>query len=211
MDRAFCCCKLPKVHNVKFHFKCPIFHSKAGLQRRLLEATFQQPPILRTVKYCRNFAVLKVNPQKQLTFTIFPKSGHVNVSGVPTFDHISEALSVFNELFGCVVTARQIAVDNSTSSGSFSCCLLPDSQAKLDIVGLKNYLDSELPEGGSFSLRADHFPGCVLKVPGYNSVILFANCKYVIVGAKGRKDILQTREQACALIHRAYRTITLAT
>ena len=212
MDRTFCSCRIPTIHNVKFHFKCPIFQSKADLQRRLLQAAFQQPRILRTVKYCRNFVVLKVVPQNKLTFTVFPKSGHVNVSGVRNFDRIADALSIFNELFGCAVTTRQIAVDNSTSSGSFSCCLpRPFQASKLDILGLKGHFDSELPEGGSFSLRADHFPGCVLKVPGYNSVILFANCKYVIVGAKGRRDILQTREKACALIRHAYQTITLAT
>ena len=207
-----CSCKLPKIHNVKFHFRGPIFQSKVDLQQRLIQAVFQQPRLLRTVKYCRNFVVLKVASKSRLTFTLFPKSGHVNVSGVQNFDHITAALSVFNELFDCAVSVRQISVDNTTSSGSFSCCLPPSPHAsKLDIVGLKGYFDSGLPEGGSFSLRADHFPGCVLKVPGYNSVIIFANCKYVIVGAKRRKDILQTREKACALIHRAYRTITPAT
>jgi TATA-box binding protein (TBP) (component of TFIID and TFIIIB) len=212
MDSAPCSCQVPKLHNVKFHFKGPIFQSTVELQQCLLRAAFQQPCPLRTVKYCRNFIVLRVASKQRLTFTLFPKSGHVNVSGVRNFDHIPSALAVFNKIFDWPVSIREVAVDNTTSSGSFSCCLPPSLNPKtLDIVRLKGHFDSGLPEGGSLSLRPDHFPGCVLKVPGYNSVIIFANCKYVIVGAKRRKDILQTREKACAIIRHAYQTIALAT
>lgn len=169
------------------------------------------------ITVCRNFIIIKLSPRaadthlRKFVYTVFPGSGHINVSGVKDFAHIQSALDVFNQIFKTGATLADIKVDNSTSSGRLLChcddtCSSSNSR-RLNLYLLKRFVDSDPASqaaGFYLSLRPHFFPGAVLRRRGQAakkraSVILFANCKFVIVGAKSPEHIRETHRAVCAL------------
>ncbi|MCG8669261.1 MAG: hypothetical protein MI867_07585 [Pseudomonadales bacterium] len=254
-----CKCTPPMTSNVKFHFKC--IPQTVGLESVLNNITKRialvYPRLEHTLVYKRNFAVLKLNTRDNLVYTIFPRSGHVNVTGVKNFNHIPRALHIFNKLFGACVLQSDVTVDNSTSSGQLeSGCKssrqadnptgkshrspasvlkasekqkkkkkktggwtrvsrarapsYPQRKPRLDLVRLKQLIDSEGdPQQVRLSLRPHFFPGAVLRRRQQNgSVILFNTAKYVVVGAKNRRQVEDAHKFACAITSELLKTNT---
>ena len=249
MGTPCCCCPKPTVYNVKFHFRvfptncifdclltgrgCQEDSSvdtshtdtastkKKNKKRAVIRV--QLGTCSATVCFCRNFLVLRPDSNK-FVFTIFHKSGHVNVSGVKDFTVIPEVLSYFNSVFKVHITPTQVVVDNSTASGYIQSTQSPLSQPDfLNLHQLHQYI-SQAKRGTDLScehssgkrcylsLRPHYFPGGVFKIEKSTcTVILFTTKKYIIVGAKCEKEIHETQRLLCAIICQSLRTSTQVT
>ena len=92
----------PTVCNIKFHFRTKIsaefihnLEKKQGVRHN-------------------NFTIVK---EKNLIFTIFHNSRHINVTGVLNFAKIDESLNLFNSWFNAEIKWSDIIIDNTTSLG----------------------------------------------------------------------------------------------
>jgi hypothetical protein len=131
-------CSPPTVSNVKFHFT--IFPSGAEKdisdflrqlqpdeqssprvgQHSAREAAFKEH--FSHPSFCRNFIILR-GRERSWVYTLFLKSGYVNVSGVRNFGLIPDAVQLFNQVFDTQAVWEHAVVDNSTSSGILRCCV----------------------------------------------------------------------------------------
>ena len=234
-----CCCPKPTVYNVKFHFRVypasKIFHFLLSHRKYQEEDSFVSPTCYNnnkkkkagvrvkldtcsaTVKFCRNFLVLRPECNK-FVFTIFPRSGHVNVSGVKDFSLIPTVLDYFNTVFRTCVSLHKVVIDNSTASGYLQPTLTKLPQ--LDFLNLRqlqqylvhskagiNLLDGQSKLKCHLSLRPHYFPGGVFKSDKSTcTVILFTSKKYIIVGAKCEREICETQKSLCAIITQSLKT-----
>lgn len=231
-----CHCIEPIVSNVKLHFRvndvdifggvniniraaCDIVTNHIDIyQNQTTESSYHIK-----ARLCDNFILVRCKPRKRATsitskaivFTIFPNSGHVNVCGVRDFDVVRNVLVLFNRIFKTTLELNSVTIDNSTSSGKLLCHALGKNTKRLNLAGLKRFIqqDSECIERGlQLSLRPHFFPGGVLRQgKGKCSILLFATCKYVIVGAKTQSEITRAHRLTCALTRRWSRTTTLET
>lgn len=178
---------IPSVKNVKIHFK-------------VIDKFLTIPPSLEdSTKYHSNFATVRINPY---VFIMFLKSGHVNVSGIKNFEDINTAIQVFNRHFSLNIHRDNITIDNSTASGEFNHSII--------LQKLR-----QIPSNLRVSIRPYCFPSALIRPPPNHkkgnsyikktnkektsentvdiaSIILFANGKYIIVGAKSEHQILTT-------------------
>ena len=98
-----------KTHNVKFHFKL-------SDQRWAEDQVHHHQQLDDDVRRRKNFCVKRING---LVFTIF-SSGHVNATGIKSFDNVTLAIREFYTHFNLQLTERQpFVIDNSTSIASF--------------------------------------------------------------------------------------------
>ena len=137
-----------------------------------------------------NFVVCRL---ANFVYTVFPKKGHVNISGIRNFAQIPSAVTVFNSRFHTNIIPINVVVDNSTASGKLS-----------KPVQLHSLLAHRHPDI-TISIRPHYFPSAVIRslssssLPKSRTIILFANGKYNIVGAKSEQEIRQTVETLCAI------------
>lgn len=167
------------VHNVKFHFKTP----------RTPALPLHKAP---TVKK-KNFHILKI---QHVVYSIF-LSGHVNVTGVKSFDNIPLAVKDFADIFGvlydlCISSA---VVDNSTATVAIA------NKSPVSLYKLK-----DLFPYSSVSLRPYFFPGAVIRRKNKCTIIAFSSGKFVILGAKSLEEIEETAKEICAIIGHQYTT-----
>jgi len=169
----------PTVSNVKIRFK------------------FQAPIIIpthlsHTVVYHNNFLTVRFD---SLSCVIFPKSGHVNISGIKDFSCIKEALICFNHQFDSDICEDVIIIDNSTASGRLPC----------HPICIPKLIGNDLV---TVSIRQQFFPSAVIRPKRraqeqredkLATIILFANGKFNIVGGKSERSIHQTWLLLCAL------------
>lgn len=190
-----------RVSNIKFHFRL-------SSQERRKVVSFINQHQDSIVKPIKNFVVTRLPPS--YTFTIFPKHGHVNVTGVENFSHVTSGLCAFNSLFSCQVEEERVKIDNSTSSARLVTCFGPLNLSQ--ICGFSSPL-----RDFHISFRPHFFPGVVFRhrrghrTKGTN--ILFASGKFVTVGSKCLFDIQNSQQQLCANIHQIvkFSTSTLET
>ena len=166
-----------QVKNVKIHFKAKL--------------SAEIPSTLKgNCKSHSNFITVRIKPY---VCTIFQKSGHVNMSGIPNFEKINQALSLFNSHFFTNIREEDIVVDNSTTSGNLSI-----SEKNIPLDKLNGNSDKV-----TVFIRPHFFHSAVIR-PGKSAdhrgtVVLFSNGKYFIVGCKSVPDITETVSQLCAL------------
>lgn len=159
--------------NVKIHFKCV-------------------PPIeshqLENVNHKKfsNFVTFRLADRP--IYTLFLKSGHVNVSGIPSFQAIPQVVSNFKQCFKCHISEGDVIIDNTTVVGNIH---LPCPLFQLIPFGAKHHI--------SVSIRPHYFPSAILrfkreKLP---AVLLFQNGKVILLGGKSWEAIN-------AVIHRLH-------
>lgn len=164
----------------------------------------------RSIKLYHNFVTVRPwTSQEQdvrTVFVIFPKSGHVNVSGIRGFDRVGHALTAFNSVFKTNIGPERVTVSNSTSSGRL--------KTRLDIVRLRRFVETDPDckrDNITLGLRPHSFPGALLRRKGSASAILFANGKYTIIGAKSREEVTSCLCTVNALVEASARTMGQAT
>ena len=163
-----------RVSNVKIHFK---------LHRRI---SYPKKP--HKYKSYSNFFTCR---EGKYVFTVFPLKGHVNVSGLLSYDQGFDAVKTFKEIFNIELNEKDISIiiDNSTASGQlkgYNTLLLP----KLLLFN---------PTPFTISIRPHFFPCALLRAEKNffsdlkpATVILFSNGKFVIVGAKSHRQLVYT-------------------
>lgn len=126
-------------------------------------------------------------------YTIFPESGHVNVSGIKHFHECDHVTLFFEQLFNTRVTST-FHIDNSTSTGTLANnVILP-----LDLTRLIGFDGHSLPYSCTISLRPHYvFPGVLIRPSRQtaniiSTCILFRSGKFNIVGAKNQGQIQRT-------------------
>lgn len=213
IDDDVCECQPPQTANVKLHFT--VRSDDGG---RWLEEALKRRRIP-VVSY-RNFFVFRLTASPPpFVYTIFPRCRFVNVSGVKDFDHVQQAVDVFNETFKTSVKVEETVVDNSTSSGRLVCAR-HHPLGRLSLPRLKRCLDAanqSVPREQRLhlGLRPFSFPGGVLRFGGSGgsnggkgSAILFTNAKYVIVGAKSAEAVRRVHKRICAITRQSATTST---
>lgn len=206
-------CCYAAVHNIKFHF---VISSLASLSSQDVQDLFSDSRSFKEIKLYRNFIVLRSATTK-LVFTIFPKSGHINASGVRKFHLLQEALDNFNNEFSFRVSLEQCVIDNSTSSGRlcaacssylcFSSNTLQQQQQqhnkrKISLYKLKDKVEQQQGRGEElcFSLRPHFFPGGVLRRKDKCTIITFSSGNFIVIGAKSLEEIREAVQTLCAII-----------
>lgn len=171
----------PHIKNVKIHFKTECKPVKIPLHLK------------NKIKEYSNFVCIRFKP---FVFIIFPKSGHVNVSGICSFSNIKTALNQFNSQFETNIQEENISVDNITASGKLS-------KEKIRLQDL-NY--SSLPV--TVFIRPYYFPSAIIRhIHDKNkqthrlpSIILFTNGKYIIVGGRSVEEVEKSFQTLCVII-----------
>lgn len=183
-----------QVRNVKAHFGVtPLIEVPQSLQQYIKTHNnfwiFRPPPSLLPA------SLLTANCN--LVYIVFPKSGHVNVSGIKSFSECYLTEETFVNLFQ-VSIVRSIVADNSTVIGQ----LLPQQQpSKLNLGKLITLVPSLLLQSSSYiypctvSIRPHYFPSALIRPKRQSrshisTVILFTNGKYIIIGSK---DLTQAK------------------
>jgi len=112
------------------------------------------------------------------TYTIYYKSNIANITGIPNFERVDDALSSFLKLtnFSC---RGQVRIDNSTVTGRL--------EEKISFPALFSFISKE-----NINYNPSLFPGAFLKLPNGRKVILFKSGKYNLVGCKNQVEIEQS-------------------
>lgn len=178
-----------EVKNVKLHFKSPI-KGKQNVEKQMEE----EQTSYRTFD---NFITFRLDG---FTFTFFLKSGHVNVSGIPSFESIGKPIACFNRVFKTNIDLSECKVDNTTASGKLPENLFPLYLHRLVEHGKKH--------GFLVTIRPHYFPSALIRpLPEEKTrlatAILFTNGKFIIVGAATREKIDTTWRRLTALIRTA--------
>ncbi len=195
-----CQCLSSQTKNVKLHFKI----------KQQLETTAQQF-IASTVTH-HNFDVIRFHNSK-LVISVFGKSGHVNMTGIDSFQQIASSLRLFNEAFvDQHVTLEDCQVDCSTSKGRLcqGCMAAAGLSSSLTHSKLNLYCLGELFKGPSspfiFSHRPHFFPGALLRSAGActarGSVIVFSSGNYVLIGPKSAEGVVDLESAFLSRIRR---------
>ena len=183
----------PTVKNVK---------ARIALGKKL--DVIPDPPTSR-VKWYSNFASLKLD---HFAYVIFPKNGHINISGIRNFeeDILLSVRTIFAHLHPMVEDVNiasvvgNLIIDNSTASGK-----LKVEGIRLSDLVKRAKTSSEL----LVSVRPHYFPSAVIRSCKKNchhsragaTIIVFANGKFIIVGARSPIEINSSYHRLCALTH----------
>ncbi len=150
-------------------------------------------------KSCKNFVVVH---WKTFTYTIFPRRGHVNATGIRDFSTIEKSVSCFNELCGSHVNFHKIKIGNSTLSALIKTC------AFFPLVRIAS--QTHFTHHFVVSFRPDFFPGVVFRRKNQEkgTNILFSSGKIVTVGCVREEEAKNIQEILCALIHQMLMSTT---
>lgn len=167
------------VKNVKGHFS--------------VDTPISAPPdaLANYVRFHSNFWTVRPPGEGNLVYVVFPKSGHVNVSGIKDFEETELARVKFEKLFGARSTGA-FCVDNSTAVGAIPFQNVSPAGLYKTVVEQQHF-----PFPCTVSIRPHYFPSVLLR-PKHrcrhriSTVILFSNGKFIIVGAKRPSQIACT-------------------
>jgi TATA-box binding protein (TBP) (component of TFIID and TFIIIB) len=160
----------PKVNNVKVSF-----HLDVSEHTSLLEKI--------AYKITNSYILIK----NIYTFNIFKKSNIVNITGIPSFEHISTAIAKFQSLLSIPPIYTEINVDNTTANGQFP--------QRLPFQALTNISDCSVRYNPSL------FPGAFLTLQNKRKVILFKSGKYIIIGCKSQEEINESFSLLTNIFH----------
>jgi len=137
-----------------------------------------------------NFLVVRYGG---IVFSVFRECGHLNVTGVKTFEQVERAIEHTNNLFKTNINAKCIRIDNSTSLGSFVADFKYGSDIiiPIDLWTLKENIKADKDERSSFNFRPHIFPGAVYRRREQPTIILFSSGKYIVVGAKSPEKVAE--------------------
>ncbi len=173
----------------------------------------------------RNFECVKIGG---FSYTIFPASGCVVVTGISSLDRVEAALSVFRASARLEEAAGERllphSIVNSTYSGTVHCGGRREGrsvsvcEAVASVFGLERgghdawRRPAEYDPGQRWyvSFRSQFFPGLCLRrreTSGGGTVNLFNNGRYVLVGVRSQKQAEDLTEELCALMKRCWTTL----
>jgi len=98
----------------------------------------------------------------------------VNITGIPNFERVKEAIRIFCETFRIQLIDR-FQIDNSTASG------------QVERFSFKRLLGTF---GKQVHYNASLFPGAFLTLSNRKTSILFKSGKYIILGCKSEEEVL---------------------
>lgn len=176
---------IPKTCNVKGHFKI----NKSACEK--ICDILKSSDLAFDIKNFHNFMVLRF-PDQSYIYTLFTTSGHVNVTGIKSFDLVKDSADFFAKTFDLVLDSDCVKVDNSTSTGRII-------GGRLNLLSVKSKLEDKC-SNTSFILRPHFFPGGVIRRKKLPTVILFASGKYIIVGSKSEEESIKTYTSICVNI-----------
>lgn len=158
-----------------------------------------------------NFFVRKEEGQ---SFTVFPKSGDVIITGISRPEEARRAFRTLSRRTGRDVSyllklPRKLT--NSTYSGTvggYPSLSSPGGSASACEV-LAAYEKSKRGRADasvSVSFRSQFFPGARVRFAGLGTVNLFNNGKYVMVGVRDPRNARVLREKLCAIMRTSLTT-----
>ena len=182
----------PEVNNVKVHLKLPDNSSRKLLYDKLNETN--------AVRH-NNYYIVREEKAKTV-YSIFPKSGFVNITGVRNFDEVENALAAFNKKFKQNIPLDQLKIDNSTASARITDAK-SSNDVQINLEHVKYLIDNET----SFSilkatLSPANFPGIVIRSKTSPTCLIFTSGRFNVVGAKGKQDLSNTYQWLCAIIEK---------
>ena len=185
--------KNPEVNNVKIHFKL-----KDPLKRDFIQKVSNRENL--NLKRHNNYYVLRSVSNKGPVYSIFLKSGFVNITGIRGFKYIRSVLDLFNKKFSQNIRIENIKVDNSSSAGRFY-QVGPKSENSEYYINLEDFkllIDSH-PEFHHIrtSLTPGNFPGAIIRFKNSPTALVFSSGKFTIVGACSLEKILSTFHEIC--------------
>ena len=132
-------------------------------------------------------------------FTIFPKKGDVNITGVRNFEEIPVAIVEFEQLFKISVPKTTVIIDNSTASGQMSFC------GNINLYSIANILRKEKDNHKrqlnpcKVSVRPETLPCAIIRRKKKSTINIFQSGKYTIVGGKSLYDIEEAYDIICII------------
>jgi TATA-box binding protein (TBP) (component of TFIID and TFIIIB) len=113
-------------------------------------------------------------------YTIFANNGAANITGIPSFEEIDNAIVSFCQEFHVEATdVSSPTIDNLTASGDFKIYI--DLQNLKQLINISTNKNSVI---SSACYNTGYFPACFCKTFSIGTVAVFGNGKYNIVGAK---------------------------
>jgi TATA-box binding protein (TBP) (component of TFIID and TFIIIB) len=148
----------------------------------------------RIFKRHHNFIVFR----NDFVFIIFFGSGTVNITGIKSFSHITEALQTFCTTFH---TRRRhiqgLTVDNVSANGQFS--------HLVDLVQLKQVINQREDKGdkliSSVSFNTNYFPAAFCKTFSIGTILVFNSGRFNIVGAKCQSHVLEIYTEMLSVVN----------
>ena len=189
-----------KTYNVKFHFK---LSDKNLAQKIVLDERANENQQSQTRH--KNFCIKRIEKN---VFTIF-SSGHVNVTGVRSFDDVRKTIDIFTSQFN-TVEKNSIVIDNSTTVASYFGTKSKEknsaqhSEKRINISALTSIIKNDLSneDNITLSLRPHFFPGAVIRRKNKCTIIVFTTGRFIIIGAKSTDEVIEAYDTVCAIIRR---------
>ena len=143
-----------------------------------------------SIKQYNNFSVIKT----KYTYIIFTKTKnsrkfHVNITKIPSLDHVSKAIDELNIIINEDFSVENVKIENIT------CLHILNNNINLlktfNNLNKNQYENGQDPEEKSIIIQArynpEKFPGIFLKLRNC-SVLIFSSGKLVVIGATSEEE-----------------------
>jgi TATA-box binding protein (TBP) (component of TFIID and TFIIIB) len=187
----------PVLENVVVYFKVKHHLENLSKSEAYLEEYISRKP-------GRNFFILRIF---SCTFTVFPKSGHVNLTGLRRHNQIRPAINLFAKLFKLKRRLSKSKVSNTTYTGKINCLIPPGKSTPIAKL-LHDYKTSPSTPITPFKLefRASHFPSILLKVEEEGTITVFNSGYYIIIGCKNYRQAKKLHKALCVIMLHCWKT-----
>ena len=149
-----------------------------------------------------NYYILRESHSK-VVYSVFPKSGFVNITGVKNFEDVENVLRMFNTRFGLNVSPCELITDSSTASGRIVDQNSEESTIIIDLEHIKHIVDTEsIFTDINASLSPASFPGIVIRSKSTPTCLIFTSGRFIIVGGKSKQSITAGYQQICAIMEK---------
>jgi TATA-box binding protein (TBP) (component of TFIID and TFIIIB) len=177
----------PTIANVKIRFcLCVSVCKKLNKQIKFLEEQNKKRRAVLTVTRLSNFILFK---RKSVVYTIFKNLENtyckVNITGIKTLKKISKAIATFCFIFKIAVKdiESDIIVDNIFANGNFN--------KSINLHKLMRSVNGNKENKFKVNFNCDRGSGAYCRQKGVGTLGLFRNGKYIILGAKSKRDVFK--------------------
>ena len=160
--------------------------------------------------------------ERVISYTVFPSSGHVIITGLKKQNYISAAIRDCADLFGLSVQKLKkegsIKVANTTWAGNLNCFFHPppppsrertewerNYDPKIHLMKIMSEYSRRNQKNPNLNLmlRSTFFPGVKLSHQNLRGTInLFPSGKYVMVGINSKTNVNRLHRWLCAIIRK---------
>ena len=181
------------MNNVKLHLKL-----SGSVSHEELSSILNSSNAIRH----NNYYILRESHSK-VVYSVFPKSGFVNITGVKNFEDVENVLRMFNTRFGLNVSPCELITDSSTASGRIVDQNSEESTIIIDLEHIKHIVDTEsIFTDINASLSPASFPGIVIRSKSTPTCLIFTSGRFIIVGGKSKQSITAGYQQICAIMEK---------